>query len=84
MRVIYDYELSRAIAASRSFSAYPMADRYRELATRFGHDFGPSIALLERLPAFMDGDAHRAMREDGSGVRGYQTAAIRRGQNFPR
>lgn len=63
MRVICDYELSRAIAASRAFSAYPMADRYRELATRFGHDFGPSIALLERLPAFMDGDAHRTMRE---------------------
>jgi cytochrome P450 len=63
MRVIADYELSRAIVASRAFGAYPMADRYRELSARFGHDLGPSIALLERLPTFMDGDAHRAMRE---------------------
>jgi cytochrome P450 len=63
MRVISDYELSRAIVSSRAFRAYPMADGYKELAARFGHDFGASIAVLERLPTFMDGEAHRAMRE---------------------
>lgn len=63
MRVITDYELSRTIVASRSFGAWPMAGGYRELSSRFGHDFAPTIALLERLPTFMDGDPHSAMRQ---------------------
>jgi hypothetical protein len=33
------------------------------MAARLGHDFGPAIALLERLPTFMDGDPHAAMRQ---------------------
>lgn len=63
MRVISDYELSRTIVASRSFGAWRMADGYRELSSRFGHNFAPAIALLERLPTFMDGDPHSAMRQ---------------------
>jgi hypothetical protein len=63
MRVISDYELSRTVIASRAFGAYPMADGYREMSARFGHDFAPAIALLEQLPTFMDGDPHSAMRQ---------------------
>ncbi len=40
-----------------------MADSYRELGERLGHDLGPSIALLEQLPTFMDGEAHRLGRK---------------------
>jgi hypothetical protein len=63
MRVISDYELSRTIVASRAFGAYPMADGYKEMSARFGHDFAPAIALLERLPTFMDGEPHSGMRQ---------------------
>src|SRR3954447_1041396 len=63
MRVISDYELSRTIVASRSFGAWQMADGYREMSARLGHDFAPVIALLERLPTFMDGEPHSAMRQ---------------------
>lgn len=62
MRVISDFELSRAVASSRAFGAYPMADSYREMSARLGHDFGPAIALLDHLPTFMSGDGHGAMR----------------------
>lgn len=62
MRVISDFELSRSIASSRAFGAYPMADSYREMSARLGHDFGPAIALLDHLPTFMTGDGHGAMR----------------------
>lgn len=62
MRVISDFELSRMIASSRAFGAYPMADSYREMSARLGHDFAPAIALLDHLPTFMTGDGHGAMR----------------------
>jgi hypothetical protein len=33
------------------------------MSARLGHDFAPAIALLERLPTFMDGEPHSAMRQ---------------------
>jgi hypothetical protein len=33
------------------------------LSARYGHDFAPSIALLEGLPIFVDGDPHSAVRQ---------------------
>lgn len=63
MRTVADYELSRKTIGSKAFSAYRMADRYRELSSRLGRDFSASIALLDRLPTFMSGAAHKRTRQ---------------------
>ena len=63
MRIVTNYELVRQIATSDAFGAYSMADSYRELGHRLGADFGPTIALLDQLPTFMDGEAHRLARK---------------------
>lgn len=49
--------------ASRDLRAYPMGDRYRDLTRRLGHDFSASIALMERLPIFIEGPAHKRVRK---------------------
>lgn len=63
VRVVADHHVSRKVIASRDFSTFRMADQYRLLASRIGHDFSASIALLERLPTFMEGPAHKATRK---------------------
>ena len=62
MRVISDYQVSRKVIASRDFSTFRMADTYRALAARLGQDFNASIALLDRLPTFMEGADHKRIR----------------------
>ena len=82
MRVISDYQVSRKVIASRDFSTFRMADEYRTLAARLGHGFSASIALLDRLPTFMEGADHKrvrmamARRNDANKVR--QLAAVDR------
>lgn len=62
LRVVSDYQVSRKVIASRDFSTFRMADEYRLLAARLGHDFSASIALLDRLPTFMEGADHKRVR----------------------
>ena len=82
LRVISDYQVSRKVIASRDFSTFRMADEYRTLAARLGHGFSASIALLDRLPTFMEGADHKrvrmamARRNDANKVR--QLAAVDR------
>lgn len=63
LRIVADYHVSREVITSRDFSTFRMGDQYRLLAKRTGHDFGASIALLDRLPTFMEGRAHKATRK---------------------
>lgn len=62
LRVVSDYQVSRKVIASRDFSTFRMADTYRSLAARLGQDFSASIALLDRLPTFMEGADHKRIR----------------------
>lgn len=62
MRTTESYRESREIIASKAFGPYSMAEAYRDLSARLGHDFSASIALLERLPPFMAGDDHKRIR----------------------
>ncbi|MCB2059768.1 MAG: hypothetical protein R3E09_13185 [Novosphingobium sp.] len=62
MRIVDNHDLSRETICSKAFRAYRMADSYRELSARLGQDFGASIALLDRLPTFMSGEAHKRTR----------------------
>jgi cytochrome P450 len=62
MRIITDHHLARAVISSDGFSAYSLADSYRALGQHLGHDFGPVISLFDRLPTFLDGEAHREAR----------------------
>lgn len=63
MQTVEDHELSRETIGSKAFRAYRMADSYRELSARLGRDFSASIALLDRLPTFMAGEAHKRTRQ---------------------
>lgn len=62
MLVLNEYSVCRSVLKSETFGVFPISDRYRELERRFGHDFRAVIALLERLPPFLDGEAHKASR----------------------
>jgi len=63
VRVITDFETAKSIITSKSFDNYSMADRYRELEARTGLHFPHAIALLERLPVFLNGDIHIRIRK---------------------
>ncbi len=63
LRIVADYHVSRGVIASRDFSTFRMADQYRLLSERIGHDFSASIHLLDRLPTFMEGPDHKAARK---------------------
>jgi hypothetical protein len=63
MRVFTDFETAKTIIQSKSFDNYSMANRYRELEARTGFDFSHAIALLERLPVFLNGDVHFRIRK---------------------
>lgn len=63
MRTFDGYDSARRMLGDRNFRAYPMGQRYRELQDRLRHDFSASIRLLERLPTFMEGPAHKAARK---------------------
>lgn len=54
---------AKEIIMSKDFRSYNMAEKYRELQSRSGIDFSASISLIETLPIFMDGNAHKATRK---------------------
>ncbi len=54
---------AKEIIMSKEFHSYNMADKYREMQSRSGIDFSASIRLIETLPIFMDGEAHRINRK---------------------
>lgn len=62
MQVLSKFDLSRRVLGSRDFKAFALADVYRDLSVRFGHDFSPAVGLIERLPTFVSGESHKRLR----------------------
>jgi len=56
------FPLAREIVTSRAFSNFSMAEKYREIQNRTDIDFTASIRILERLPVFLNGEAHKKNR----------------------
>lgn len=54
---------AKDVIFSDDFATYDMAEKYRRLQARSGIDFSASIVVLEKLPLFMNGGAHREMRK---------------------
>lgn len=63
MQIIGEYSLSRAILISELFQNLPMAEQYRALQRRLGHDFSAIIALCDRLGPFLSGEEHKVCRK---------------------
>lgn len=62
MQIVGRSDLSRRVLASRDFKAFALADIYRDLSVRFGHDFSPAVDIIERLPTFVSGESHKRLR----------------------
>jgi hypothetical protein len=54
---------AQAVISSDFFSTYSIADKYILLQRKTGLDFSASISILQKLPTFLDGDAHRCIRK---------------------
>ena len=52
------------LAGSPMFDCYSMGDAYRQLSVESGLNFPTVIALLDRMPTFLNGAAHRRKRSD--------------------
>ncbi|KHF24009.1 hypothetical protein [Solemya velum gill symbiont] len=55
---------AKAVIMSKDFHSYNMAEKYREMQSRSGIDFSTAISLIEKLPIFMDGEAHKKNRKN--------------------
>ena len=62
MHLLVEGPAVRPVLESADFGTWSMADRYREMGRRLGVDLAASIALLESLPVFLDGEPHMAAR----------------------
>jgi len=51
-----------AVIRSEVFTAYPMADQYRELKRRTGLNFDATIEFMDLMPLFDDGEEHLRKR----------------------
>lgn len=55
---------ARGIISSREFQAFDMAQKYRDLSERTELNFDAVIALMDRLPIFLNGENHKKNRKE--------------------
>ena len=55
---------ARGIISSREFQTFDMAQKYRDLSERTELNFDAVIALMDRLPTFLNGENHKKNRKE--------------------
>ena len=61
--MIYGDE-ARGIISSSEFQTFDMSQKYRNLSERTELNFDAVIALMDRLPIFLNGENHKKNRKE--------------------
>ena len=67
---VFDGELISQILRSKSCEVIPISEEYKKLQSHTGIDFSATIASMEAMPLFMQGDSHRKLRADMAAILG--------------